>query len=137
MEYRKFVQGDRTYVRAQQAWQILSSYVIFRQNDEGFGEGLISYKALGKWMGINGQNAGLQTIPPVKHIFRFCQANDLPLLSAMVVTRKSTKNPGWDYEVSEETMRDLQDKVLAFDWFSIRTPTSANFKAYPLKDYRE
>jgi hypothetical protein len=136
-DYRTFGDGDRTYVRAQQAWQILSAYVALKCNEEGFGVGVISYSNLGKKMGFNEAVAGRLAIRPVRHIFRFCLANNLPLLSAMVV-RKDTGLPGWDYAIPDvETLRRLQEHVRdtkEIDWFSIRTPVASTFKAYPLED---
>ena len=134
MEYTLYGAGDRTYVRAQQAWQILTAYVQFSQDLDQFGEGVITYGRLGRIMGLADLTAGRAAIAPVRHIFRFCEANKLPLLSAMVV-RKDTGFPGWDYAVpNEKALRRIQKEVLDFPWFSIRLPSSSTFKSYPLTD---
>ena len=133
-DFRTFETGARTYVRAQQAWQILTAYVQFGLNREGFGEGVITYGKLGHLMGFDGQTAGRQAIKPVRHIYRFCVANDLPLLSVMVV-RKDTGLPGWDYMVPDEkALQKIRLKVREQNWFEFRTPTASVFKSYPLSE---
>ncbi len=133
LEYRTYGVGDRTYVRAQQAWLILTAYVRYGVNENNWGEGIITYETLGITMGYNEKLAGLLAVPPTRHILKFCKANNLPLLSAMVVNKK-TGLPGWDYDVPDKAaFRKIQTEVRKFNWFKIRTPTGSVFKKYPIK----
>jgi len=136
-DYKTFSAGDRTYQRAQQAWQILTAWVALECVDDAgdYGPGIITYGTLGRYMGFDEQLAGRNAIRPVRHIYRFCAANDLPLLSAMVV-RKDTGEPAWDYGDHADGFEAAQEKVRAYgrEWFDIRTPTGALFKQYPLID---
>lgn len=131
-QLKKFESGSRTYERAQQAWPILTSIMCHKLDLCGFGPGIITYGKLGNLMGIKDQTAGRQSVRPVRHIYRFCAANGLPLLNAMVVNSKS-EVPGWEEMFrTEEELREEQEKVIEEQWLNYSVPSAGTFKGYPL-----
>ncbi|RWR08474.1 hypothetical protein [Paenirhodobacter populi] len=135
MEYETYAEVSETYRRAPQAWQILTSWAVLKATDSSgdYGPGLITYTKLGNLMGYTGPMAGMNAIRPVRHIYRFCEANGLPLLSSLVI-RKDHGAPGWDYETDDETLIQWQRDALAYDWFTIRAPEASAFKKHPIAD---
>ena len=59
---------------------------------------------------------------PLGYIARYCRANDLPLLNAVVVDRDG--NAGDEIILREGmSLKKHQKDVRKFDWFSLRPPS--------------
>lgn len=58
----------------------------------------------------------------------FCLANDLPALNAVVVNAQ-TQQPGAEVVLQPgNTTLNEQRAVTAFDWYSLRVPTTGTFR---------
>lgn len=121
------------------AWSILVAWAALKPQDRRAetGPGLITYSTLGIMMGYDAVGAGRVAVRPVRHIYRFCAANDLPLLSSIVVGM-DTGEPHWndDWHPGGFEPEPEQAKVWAKGngWFSIRAPQGDVFRRYPLSD---
>lgn len=122
--------GERQYARAQRIWQILTGYVMFKQDVSDKGKGIITYADLAQLLGYD-RRAGVTLSVPLGYIHRFCEQNELPHLNAIVVM-ENTGIAGWD-EMFPDRERHLKEQkmVKQFDWFTVRTPTAGTFKKYP------
>lgn len=99
--------------RALQAWLILVSRARNRQT--------LTYGMLDELMGYGSAHLG----PILDYILKYCQANDLPPLTVLVVN-KDTGLPGsgmGDYNFAQ------QEQVFRFDWFAIVPPTPEELEA--------
>lgn len=123
-------EGERNYVRAQVIWQILIGYVQFKQDISGKGKGLITYGDLADLMGYPDRRAGRTLQQPLGIIFRFCKANDLPYLNAIVVN-EDTGIAGWEDMFADEKQHRAEHKrVLSHNWFMVRPPSAGTLKKY-------
>lgn len=122
--------GERQYARAQRIWQVLTGYVMFKQNMSEKGPGLITYADLAELLGYD-RRAGFTLGGPLGYIHRFCEQNDLPYLNVVVVGQE-TGIANWE-EMFPDRARHLQEqkRVKKFDWFTVRTPSAGTFKKYP------
>ncbi|RRN01677.1 hypothetical protein EIM44_09140 [Bibersteinia trehalosi] len=108
---KKFSEIKTRTARALQAWQILVSAAMNRQTH--------TYKSLSNLMfghdatGVLGSTLG--------HIASFCNANDLPPLTAIVVNSK-TGLPGDEIPVSGD-LNAIREKVYSFDWYDVYPPS--------------
>lgn len=102
--------------RAIQAWLILLSTAMNRQT--------ITYTDLSIKMYEHYAAGTLSEV--LGHIAFYCNSNDLPPLTALVVN-KETGLPGADIPVSED-LNMLREQVYQFDWYSIFPPTEEELK---------
>ena len=103
--------GEKAALRALQIWQILisraSSYSI------------ITYGKLAKILGYGG--AGV--FPAILgHILYYCQKNELPPLTSLVV-KKETGLPGEGFGMRAEQIPPKQMEVFNYNWFGLVPPT--------------
>ncbi len=123
-------EGERNYVRAQVIWQILVAYVQFRQDMSDKGAGLITYGDLAELMGYPDRRAGRTLQQPLGIIFKFCKANKLPYLNAIVVNEE-TGIAGWEEMFADELQHKQEHKrVLSENWFAVRPPSAGTLKKY-------
>lgn len=124
---KRFREGDRWYVRAQQIWLILVTRVMSSKRDPDR-PATITYGALAKRMGFADGRAGHVLSTPLGIIGRFCLENDLPPLNAIVV-KASDREPGDAvYKRPNRTVAEEQADVMQVDWFSLRVPTTGTFR---------
>jgi len=124
--------GERQYVRAQRIWQVLTGYVMFKQDHSDLGKGIITYADLAEILGYD-RRAAVTLAAPLGYIHRFCDQNDLPQLNAIVV-RSDTGVAGWDdmFPDRDQHLKE-QKRVKNYDWFQVRTPTAGTLKNYPFE----
>lgn len=121
------------YALAQRIWQILTGYVMFKQDISDEGMGLIHYADLAELLGYDHQ-ASVTLEAPLENIYSFCEQNCLPYLNIVVVkfdnsiARRSEilSNLGW-------YLRE-QNRVKQFDWFRVGTPMVRTLKKYSVKN---
>ncbi len=107
---------NRSAIRALQAWQYLISKAKNRQ--------LVRYGELAGLMGYT-DNRPLRFI--LGHIMHYCQQQDLPALTIIVVNNDGTPGEGFT-QVPRDQQSDAQrETTFGFDWFSIYPPTPAEF----------
>ncbi|WP_109077546.1 hypothetical protein [Aggregatibacter kilianii] len=102
--------------RAVQAWQILISVAMNRQT--------CTYKSLSNLMYGHDASGVLGGI--LGHIAFFCNKNNLPPLTCIVVNGK-TGLPGDNIPVSED-LNKLREDVYREDWYAIYPPTENDLK---------
>lgn len=126
---KKFARGDRVYVGALQAWQILTAFVMFGRQGSSLGAKTMSYGDLARAMGYEDARAGHTLSRQLGIVARFCIANDLPPLNAIVVV-EATGAPGEEVLLREgqTSWRKEQKAVAAHDWFAIRPPTTGTLR---------
>ena len=113
---KKFSEVKTHPSRALQAWQILVSSAMNRQTQ--------TYKSLSTHMFENTASGILG--PILGYIAHYCNQNNLPPLTVIVVNSK-TGLPGDEIPVSED-LNALREKVYDFDWFDIYPPTEEDLK---------
>lgn len=96
--------------RAVQAWQILISAAMNRQTHTYTSLSILMYKkpAQGVLSSILG------------HIAFYCNQNDLPPLTVLVVNESGL--PGSDIPVSED-LNSLREAVYKYDWYDLYPPS--------------
>ena len=97
--------------RAVQAWQILISAAMNRQT--------ITYKTLGRSM--YGRDAAGVLDRILGHIAYYCNDNDLPPLTCIVVGKKRG-TPGKDIPINFKKLDQDRERVYATDWYDIYPP---------------
>ncbi|MGY2226987.1 hypothetical protein ACW9IK_30190 [Pseudomonas gingeri] len=98
--------------RAAQIWQILVSKAHNRQT--------MTYLELAGLLGYAGSGTlGRQ----LGHIMFFCDQNDLPPLTVLVVNTE-TGLPGSGFK-NESEIHELREKVYAYDWFNLIPPSAS------------
>lgn len=127
---KKYNTSEQNHVLAHRIWHILTAYVMFKQDTDNKGPGLLTYGTLAEYMGYSRQAARV-TIAPLGYVHRFCEATELPQLNA-VVLRSDSKIAGWDEMFPSETahLRE-QRRVNETDWFQYRVPTPGTFRKFP------
>ncbi len=108
--------GDKSPIRALQAWQYLIGKAYNRQT--------IRYEHLAALMGYT-DNRPLS--PILGHIMVYCQQNELPPLSIIVVNKDGTPGEGFTDAAPDEFHRRRED-VFNYDWYSIVPPKVEEFK---------
>jgi len=126
---KRFGAGDRLYVQAQQIWLILAAHIMHsreRRNRDGIAT--IYYGDVAEAMGRPDRRAGHTLGRQLGIIARYCVANDIAPLNAIVVTQGSG-TPGVEVILREgRSLAREQRAVMHEDWFSIRVPTTGMFK---------
>lgn len=123
-----FESGDRLYVQAQRIWLILVSFVMQHPDRHKSLPPTISYGDLAKLMGAADGRAGHTLGRQLGIVGAFCLANGLPALNAIVVNQQ-TRHPGAEVVLQPgNSARDEQRAIAAYDWFSIRVPTTGTFR---------
>jgi hypothetical protein len=84
----------------------------------------MSYGELDRRIGYGGANL---LKGPLDHIHFWCEENEIPVLSALVVG-KGSGVPGAGYPSSSDVRR-THEQVFAFDWCSIMPPTPEDLRA--------
>lgn len=100
--------------RALQVWLILIGQAHHRQT--------ITYEDLGDLIGVPQFGLG----PILEYIKRFCEQNQLPMLTVTVV-RKDTRKPSHGF--GESDVEEQSKAVFEYNWFNIVPPTPEQFAA--------
>ena len=108
---KTFNPSSKHPARAVQAWQILVSAAMNRQT--------ITYKTLGRMMYRRDAAGVLDKI--LGHIAYFCNDNNLPPLTSIVVGKKRG-TPGKDIPINFGKLNQEREKVYATDWYDIYPP---------------
>ncbi|MDA2916291.1 hypothetical protein MYX64_05545 [Nitrospinae bacterium AH_259_B05_G02_I21] len=103
------------YQRSSQIWSLLVCAAIERKT--------YTYGQIAKILGFEGAGVMGQFLNP---IMRFCEDNELPPLTVLVVSQ-DTGLPGEGLVTLEEVNED-REKVFDFDWFSIEPPQNNDFE---------
>ena len=101
--------------RASQIWQILISYAHTKQT--------LTYEKLAQLLGYRGAGVLAQTL---EHIMRWCEEQDVPPLTALVIG-KSTKKPGSGL-TAVTNFPNSKKAVFDFSWFRVVPPTERQLK---------
>jgi hypothetical protein len=108
--------GEKSAVRALQAWIYLIAKASNRQ--------LVTYKELCKLMGY--QNA-----KPLGWILGcimfYCEQNDLPPLTIIVVNEKGVPGSGFT-SVNWEEYHQAREEVFSYPWYKLVPPLIEDFK---------
>lgn len=127
---KEYLSSEQNHVLAHRAWHILTAYVMFKQDFDGKGPGLLTYGTLAEQMGYSRQAARV-TIAPLGYIHRFCAGTGVPHLNAVVV-RSDSHIAGWDEMFpSEQAHLHEQRRVIDTDWFKYRIPAPGTFRKFP------
>lgn len=102
--------------RALQAWQILISAAMNRQTH--------TYRSLSVLMYEKQAQGVLAQI--LSHIAYFCNENQIPPLTALVVNEQ-TGLPG-DKIPTGEDLNAIRERVYAFNWYNVYPPTENQLK---------
>ena len=81
---------------------------------------LITFTRLSEMLQHKGKGAGVPYF--LKRIQSHCHANNLPLLSALVVLN-GTEKPGKSYSGDKDKVEEEREKVFNFPWSSVARPT--------------
>jgi hypothetical protein len=108
--------GRKSAVRALQAWQYLIGKSVNRQ--------IVKYEELRTLMGYPTSNP-LASI--LGCIMFYCEQNNLPPLTIIVVNRHGVPGEGFTAEELEDYHRRRED-VFNYDWFKIVPPTIDEFQ---------
>jgi hypothetical protein len=98
--------------RAAQAWQILVGKAMNRQTVTYEGLSLLMYKK--KAQGVLDRMLG--------HVAYYCEDNNLPPLTAIVVGKKRG-TPGQDIPIDLRKIDGEREKVYRYDWYNICPPS--------------
>jgi hypothetical protein len=121
---KEFRQGDRVYVRAQQAWLILVAFVMSRRHSD---PKTMTYGELADKMGLPVQ-AAIGLGRELGIVGNYCAQNGLPALNSIVVNQE-TSVPGAGVVVRPgKTWQAEQRETLKANWFAFRVPTSGTFR---------
>ena len=108
--------GVKSAVRALQAWQYLIGKAANRQ--------IIQYNELRVLMGYS-DNRPMGVI--LGCIMFYCQQNDLPPLTLIVVNQSGVPGEGFSAEALEDYHQRRED-VFNFPWFKLVPPTIEEFR---------
>ena len=103
--------GEKAVIRAQQVWQYLIGKAYNRQT--------IRYGDLAQRLGYEGPRP---LNPILGHIMFFCQQNELPPLTILVVSKDGTPGEGFTDTDPNDFHRRRED-VFNYDWYGIVPPT--------------
>lgn len=122
---KKFNPTSKNPARAVQAWQILISRAMNRQT--------ITYEGLSRLMYQKRAPGVLDKI--LGHIAYYCQDNELPPLTAIVVG-KGRGTPGEDIPLDPATFDSERERVYKYDWYDVYPPSEEEleqaFRAHTL-----
>jgi hypothetical protein len=119
---RKFAQGDRVHVQAQQIWQILVGLLIAKRLEGRTDQVTITYGDLAIAMGRSSL-AGRSIIKPLWIIGEYCKDVGLPTLNSIVIN-KLRGEPGDHVVLSEgRTIPQEMAAVNQFNWSEISPPS--------------
>jgi hypothetical protein len=104
--------------RAVQAWQILVGKAMNRQT--------VTYLGLSRLMYQKDAPGVLDKI--LGHVAYFCNANDLPPLTSIVVG-KGRGTPGNDIPVDLSMIDAERERVYEHDWYDIYSPSKDELRA--------
>ena len=118
---RTFADDSHFHTRALQIWQILIGRAHNRQE--------ITYRDLRHLMGYpeGSYNVLSRCLDPV---MRYCQQNNLPPLTVLVVGERTGK-PGQGFTAGSGDWNSDRARVFAFDWYSIFPPTPDELQGVP------
>ena len=102
--------------RAVQAWQILVGMAHNRQT--------ITYEGLSELM--YGKSAAGVLAQILGHVAFYCEDNNLPPLTAIVV-KKDSGAPGAEIPVQRQSIDEQREKVYQHDWFDVYPPSESEF----------
>lgn len=105
------IQTNKQLSRALQIWQILVGLAMHRQT--------ITYRELSNLMFH--KNAMGVLGPMLEPVARFCNENDLPPLTVIVVNAE-TGLAGEGIPI-EQNLNEAKEQVFKFDWYDIFPPT--------------
>lgn len=111
--------------RAHQAWQILVGAAMNRQT--------LTYLGLSQKMYRKDAAGVLDKV--LGHIAYFCNDNDLPALTAIVVG-KGRGSPGADIPADRTRMDEIREAVYEVDWYNIVPPTPSQLKECFDRNYK-
>lgn len=115
---RNFNPTSKHPARAVQAWQILVSRAMNRQTVTYEGLSLLMYRK--KAQGVLSNILG--------HIAFYCQDNELPPLTSIVVgKRRGTPEAGIPIDLSN--IDTLREDVYNYDWYDIYPPSADELEA--------
>jgi len=114
---RRFNPSSGHPFRAVQAWQILVGAAMNRQT--------LSYLRLSKLMYGKSAQGVLDRI--LGHIAFYCQDNQLPVLTCIVVNQ-TTGLPGQDIPILLDQLNAERERVYAEDWYDIYRPNARNLR---------
>ena len=121
---KKFVKGDRVYVRAQQVWVVLVAFVMSKPERS---QRTMNYGDLATKMGMDSR-AGIGLGRELGIVGYFCVQNGLPAINNIVVNRE-TGVPGVGVVTRKcKTIRHEQVDSFKTDWFEFRVPTTGTFR---------
>lgn len=103
--------GNKSAVRALQAWQYLIAKAVNRQ--------IVQYEELRILMEYPTCNP---LTPALGCIMFYCEQNDLPPLTIIVVNKSGVPGEGFTAEQIEDYHRRRED-VFNFPWFELMPPT--------------
>jgi hypothetical protein len=110
---RQFNPKAKNPARAVQAWQILVGKAMNRQT--------VTYDGLGELM-FRRQAAGVLA-HILGHVALYCNDNNLPPLTAIVVSQRGTPGPG--IPIDRTTLDEQREKVYGWDWYNVYPPSEA------------
>lgn len=103
--------------RAVQAWQILIASAMGRKTYTYQGLSILMYKK--KASGVMDKMLG--------HIAHYCNENNLPPLTSIVVG-KGRGTPGDDIPMNVEDTDKQREAVYEYDWFNVYPPTAKKLR---------
>lgn len=126
---RRYQEGDRLYVQAQQIWLILTGLVMNASNNgPNINPVTITYGELAIRMGKSNAGAAHTLGRQLGIVGKMCIDNKLPALNAIVVG-KATGVPGAEVLLTPgNTVKQELRAVKAFNWYSVRPPTTGTFR---------
>lgn len=123
---KRFEQGNRLHVQAQQIWLILVAFVMHSARNPAKPE-TMSYGALAEAMGRE-RRAGHTLGRPLSIIGKFCALNKLPPLNTLVVNQDDEEPGDAVFVRKGRTVEQEQAEVMQVNWFEWRVPTTGTFR---------
>jgi putative restriction endonuclease len=108
--------GDRSALRALQAWQYLIGKASNRQ--------IIRYKELFEVMDYTDARPLTKALD---NIMRYCEMNSIPPITIIVVDVNGERGDGFSSITGNPPAKD-QENVFDYQWFKIIPPTAGEFK---------
>jgi hypothetical protein len=108
--------GEKSAIRALQTWQYLIGKAFNRQT--------VRYGDLAKQLGYSDSRP---LSPILGQIMFFCQQNELPPLTILVVNKDGTPGEGFTDADPDEFHRCRED-VFNYDWYGIVPPKIKEFR---------
>ncbi|WP_291442756.1 hypothetical protein [Desulfovibrio sp.] len=102
--------------RAVQIWQILVSKAVNKQ--------LMTYGELANILGFDGATV---LAHPLGHIAVYCEENDLPPLTSLVINQGGKPGDGFPENGKYSSPDEARFKVFTVKWYKIVPPTAEEF----------